>query len=87
MLSPGIIQPLLAAGNGEVEICELVVPASWDGRLVQDLAAASGGIIAALTRIGSGQLPAPDMLLAAGDVVHISATPHGLANLRQSISG
>lgn len=86
MLSPGIIQPLLAAGNGEVEICELVVPASWDGRLVQDLAAASGGIIAALTRVGSGQLPAPDMLLAAGDVVHISATPHGLANLRQSIS-
>ncbi len=87
MLSPGVIQPLLAAGNGEVEICELVVPASWDGRPVQDLATASSGLVAALTRAGYGQLPAPDMLLTAGDVVHISATPRGLASLRQAVSG
>lgn len=87
MLSPGVIQPLLVAGNGEVEICELVVPERWDGRTVQELATATGGMIAALTRTGCGQLPAPEMLLEAGDVVHISATPDGLAKLRQSISG
>lgn len=87
MLSPGVVQPLLAAGNGEVEICELVVPASWNGRSVQDLAAASNGLVAALTRTGSGQLPPPEMLLQTGDVVHISATPHGIAKLRQSITG
>lgn len=87
MLSPGVVQPLLAAGNGEVEICELVVPANWDGRTVQDLAATCNGLVAALTRTGRGQLPAPDMLLETGDVVHISATPEGLATLRQKISG
>lgn len=87
MLSPGVIQPLMAAGSGEVEICELVVPISWDGRSVQDLTTASSGVVAALTRAGFGQLPAPDMLLATGDVVHISATPHGLAALRQALSG
>lgn len=86
MLSPGIIQPLLVAGNGEVEICELVVPASWNERSVQDLATASSGMVVALTRAGCGQLPPPEMLLQTGDVVHISATPQGLARLRQTIS-
>ncbi|MCB0001799.1 MAG: TrkA family potassium uptake protein [Anaerolineae bacterium] len=87
MLTPGVIQPLLSAGNGEVEICELVVPESWHGRPVQDLATVSSGVVAALTRAGFGQIPALGTLLETGDVVHISATPLGLAALRQSVSG
>lgn len=86
LLIPGAVIPLISAGNGEVEICELVVPASWAGRTVEDLAAAGPAIVAALTRTGRGTLPEPGTVLQAGDAVHVSATPEGLAALRQHMS-
>jgi trk system potassium uptake protein TrkA len=85
LLSPGTIQPLLAAGNGEVEICEMIVPQSWDGKTVRQLAEAGDGVVAALTRAGRGQLPAAEMALKTGDVVHISITPNGIDRLRKQI--
>lgn len=87
LLSPGAVQPLLAAGNGEVEICELIVPESWNGKTVHQLADAGDGLVAALARAGRGQLPTPDTVLQTGDVVHISSTPKGIAKLRRQIAG
>jgi trk system potassium uptake protein TrkA len=85
LLEGGSVHPLISAGNGEVEICDLMVPAGWDGRTVQDLAECGSCIVAAVTRAGRGMLPSPDMLLQAGDMVHVSATVKGMAALRQGV--
>jgi trk system potassium uptake protein len=85
LLEGGSIHPLISAGNGEVEICDLMVPADWDGRTVQDLAECGSCIVAAVTRAGRGMLPTPDMRLQSGDVVHVSATVEGMTALRQGV--
>lgn len=85
LLEGGSVHPLISAGNGEVEICDLTLPVTWDGKTVQDLAAVGSCIVAAITRAGRGILPAPDMRLQTGDIVHISATVEGMAALRQKV--
>lgn len=85
LLEGGSVHPLISAGNGEAEICDLMVPPNWDGRTVQDLAECGSCIVAAVTRAGRGMLPTPDMRLQTGDVVYISATPEGMAALRQNV--
>jgi trk system potassium uptake protein TrkA len=85
LLEGGSVHPQLSAGNGEVEICDLMVPAIWDGKTVLDLAAVGPCIVAAVTRAGRGMLPTPDMRLQSGDVVHVSATVDGMTALRQKV--
>jgi len=85
LLEGGAVRPLVSAGNGEVEICDLVVPPQWAGKTVQQLAAVGPCIVAAVTRAGIATLPAPDMSLEAGDLIHISATAEGLAALREQV--
>ncbi len=85
LLEGDSVHPLLSAGNGEVEICDLMVPPAWDGRTVQDLAECGSCVVAALMRAGRGMLPSPDMRLQTGDVVFVSATPEGMAALRQNV--
>jgi trk system potassium uptake protein TrkA len=72
---------VFSAGNGEVEIYEVVVPAIWSARTVADLLGGVG-VAAALTRAGRAVLPAPDTVLEAGDVLHVSSTRSGLDTLR-----
>jgi trk system potassium uptake protein TrkA len=85
LLEGGSVHPLVSAGNGEVEICDLTVPAPWDGKTVEELAAVGHCIVAALTRAGRGVLPTPDMRLQTGDIVHISATVEGMTALRAKV--
>lgn len=85
LLEGGSVHPLISAGNGEVEICDLMVPPAWEGRTVQELAQCGSCIVAAITRAGRGLLPTSDMRLQAGDMVHVSATPDGMAALRQAV--
>ena len=85
LLEGGAVHPLVSAGNGEVEICDLIVPPPWSGKTVQELAAVGPSIVAAVTRAGRGMLPKPDMVLETGDLVHISTTPDGMNALRQQV--
>lgn len=85
LLEGGSLHPLISAGNGEVEICDLTLPEAWDGKTVQDLAACGSCIVAAVMRAGRGMLPTPDMRLQAGDVVYVAATVEGMAALRQGV--
>ncbi|MEI2691155.1 MAG: TrkA family potassium uptake protein [Anaerolineae bacterium] len=85
LLEGGSVHPLISAGSGEVEICDLIVPASWDGRTVQDLAQCGSCVVAAVTRGGRGMLPTPEMHLQVGDMVHVSATVEGMTALRQQV--
>jgi trk system potassium uptake protein TrkA len=82
-----LYQPLgravFSAGNGEVEIYELVAPEAWRGREVGDLLAATEAMAVAVTRAGKAMLPTPDLVLDAGDILHVSATLPGIEVLRE----
>lgn len=82
-----LYQPLgravFSAGNGEVEIYELVAPEGWRGRLVGELVSGADVLAVAFTRAGRSMLPAPDMVLEPGDIVHVSATLSGIEALRE----
>ncbi len=81
---PGL-QSVYTAGNGEVQICELSVPAEWSGRKLSDLVPSGSALPVSLARAGHGLLPGVDMLLQAEDVLQVSATDDGLRILRQRI--
>ena len=84
LLLHGASPTVLVAGHGEVEVHELVVPASWSGRLLS-LLVGEGSLAVALTRGGRASLPGPDATLETGDVLHVSATIEGLAALRRRL--
>jgi trk system potassium uptake protein TrkA len=76
---------VFSAGNGEVEVYELLVPADWSGRTLQELLPAAGCLAVAVTRAGRAALPGPDVVLAAGDMVHVSASLPGIEALRRRL--
>ena len=82
-----LYQPLgrtvFSAGNGEVEIYEMVVPEAWRGRLVGELLASTEALAVAFTRAGRSLLPAPDVVLAPGDILLVSATLAGIEALQE----
>jgi trk system potassium uptake protein TrkA len=82
MLHQDAIHAVFSAGNGEVEVYELIVPLAWQGRRLQDLLPDKWCLPVALTRVGQAVLPAGETHLEAGDIVHLSATLEGLEALR-----
>ena len=82
-----LYQPLgravFSAGNGEVEIYELVAPEGWRGRRVGELLTGTESLAVAFTRAGRSMLPAADLVLEPGDIVHVSATLTGIEALRE----
>lgn len=66
------------AGNGEVGVYELSVPAIWGGRPVQELVQGSAARAVSLTRAGRSRLPEPADRLQPGDILHVSATLEGI---------
>lgn len=77
---------VFSAGNGEVEVYELAIPSSWDGRLWGDLCAGIEGFLpVALTRAGRAVLPSSDTVLKDGDLINVSATFDGIKALRERL--
>jgi trk system potassium uptake protein TrkA len=79
------VKAVFSAGNGEVEVYEVYIPENWSGRSVTDLTAGEACMPVAVTRAGRAVLPAPTTILAAGDVLHVSATLEGVEALRKCI--
>jgi trk system potassium uptake protein TrkA len=79
---------VFSAGNGEVELYEMMVPSEWEGRQIFDIMSASKDCVAvALTRAGRAELPLPGSKLMAGDILTVSATLDGVKTLRACLSG
>ena len=76
------LRAVFSAGNGEVELYELVVTEAWTGRALGELVAGAEGVAVAHTRAGRAALPAGEARLEAGDVIHVSATLGGVKALR-----
>jgi trk system potassium uptake protein TrkA len=71
-----------SAGNGEVEVYEIVVPAHWNGLTIRELLAQAPQCYpVALTRAGTSLLPEATLKLEPGDVLNVSSTFEGLAPL------
>ncbi|HSR49016.1 MAG TPA: TrkA family potassium uptake protein [Anaerolineales bacterium] len=86
LLIHGEMRMVFSAGNGEVEVYEVAIPAGWWGRRLKELAGEEALIIA-LTRAGRAQLPDGDEPLEQGDVIHISATMRGIQGIRSRLAG
>jgi trk system potassium uptake protein TrkA len=85
LLSDSSLRMIFSAGNGEVEMYEVIVPESCHGRRLADLVSRRSCIVAALTRAGRAMLPTGDTILEACDVLHISATFEGVEALRREL--
>jgi trk system potassium uptake protein TrkA len=86
LLAGVALKTVFSAGNGEVEVYEVVIPESWAGRRLGDLVNGCGCVPVAVTRGGKAMLPDRDIALQSGDVVHISATFEGIEGIRRQIT-
>ncbi len=84
MISHAEIRTVFSAGNGEVEVYELLIPEDWDGRRLTDLMNELSTPVA-ITRAGRAFLPTSDTLLQTDDMVHISATFDGIEEIRRHL--
>jgi trk system potassium uptake protein TrkA len=74
-------EPVFSAGNGEVEIYEIRIPAKLAGRALREFTFPEA-IPVAVTRAGRADMPNPDHVLAEDDVIHFSATADGIREIR-----
>lgn len=84
LVHPGM-QSVSSAGNGEVQVYELTVPAEWNGRKVSELVPMEHAIPVALARNGKGILPRSEIALEPQDILQVSSTPEGVKILRERI--
>jgi trk system potassium uptake protein TrkA len=87
MLDPSF-RSIFSAGNGEVEIYEMLIPPAWNGKSIKNLLRDKPDCLpVALTRAGRAFLPDSDTTLQAGDMLNISATFDGIKALRARLGG
>lgn len=75
---------VFSAGNGEVEVYEMLVTTAWEGHTIEELTTDCSQqiIVIAVTRAGRAQFPSPDMKLLRDDILTVSATLEGVQLLR-----
>lgn len=74
---------VFSAGNGEVEVYEVMVPEFCEGLSIADLSSMEDCVPVSITRSGQAMLPNRDLRLAKGDIIHVSATMEGAEKLRR----
>ncbi len=76
---------VFSAGNGEVEIYEVLVPSRWEGCLIQNMLPPDCAVVA-LTRGGRAILPHAQSTLLEGDLLHVSANLQGANALAEALA-
>lgn len=79
------VRTVFSAGNGEIELYEIVVNNQWDGKTFNDLIDCEDCLPVSLTRAGRATIPNRDTVIHSGDVALISATFEGIENLRRRL--
>lgn len=87
MLETPSLRSVFSAGNGEVEVYELVIPERWSGRPVSELVAGLECSLVALSEGGRAAIPTPGSTLTIGAILHVGATFEGAAALRRRLDG
>lgn len=76
-----------SAGNGEVEVYEVLIPEAWGGHALGELLEPLKLCYpVALTRAGRSSLPDANVKLQAGDVLNVSTTFDGIGALTARLS-
>jgi trk system potassium uptake protein TrkA len=78
-------QNVFSAGNGEVELYEVVINDIWDGKTLNELIDCDDCLPVSLTRAGRAVIPSRDTKVRSGDVALFSATFEGIENLRRRL--
>lgn len=86
LLHHGDVRTVFSAGNGEVSLYEFIAPAAAYGRTLQEVFPEDQCRVMAVTRDGRAVLPWDDLRFEDGDIIHISATPVSLAELRTRLN-
>jgi len=81
------MRPVFSAGNGEIELYELDVPASWEGRQLAELLEGASCTVMSLTRGGRAGAAGADAVLRTGDLLHVGASLEAAAALRGRLYG
>lgn len=77
-----------SAGNGEVEVYEIVVPESWNGKTLDELLKPVRQCYpVALSRAGRAFLPEAGTVLNTGDLLNVSSTFEGIGALSALLTG
>ena len=85
MLDPSF-RTIFSAGNGEVEIYEMLIPPACEGRQLGDFLRGNPDCLpVALTRAGRAMLPDAGTVLQTGDMLNVSATFAGIKALRTQL--
>ena len=87
LLTNPMQKAVYSAGNGEVEVYELIIPEAWSGRRLGDLLESPTQFYpVALTRAGRSFLPDSTILLETDDILHVSTTFEGAGVLAARLS-
>lgn len=76
------IRTVYSPGNGEVEVYEFTIPASWDGHKLAEIVPSTDCAIVSLTHAGVASMAGREDVAHDGDVLHISATFEGVEAMR-----
>lgn len=79
------VRTVFSAGNGEVELYEVVVSEPWNGKTFNDLIDCEDCLPVSLTRAGRAIIPSRQTTLQTGDLALISATFEGIESLRRRL--
>ncbi|MCX6057123.1 MAG: NAD-binding protein [Chloroflexi bacterium] len=78
---------IYSAGNGEVEVYEIILPETWNGSTLGKLLGPLKQCYpVAVTRAGRSALPELETVLQSGDVLNISTTYDGIGALTARLS-
>lgn len=77
-----------SAGNGEVEVYEIIIPEAWNGKTVDELLNPLNQCYpVALSRAGRASLPKSGTKLQTGDLLNVSSTFEGIGALSALLTG
>jgi len=87
LLANPSLRTVFSAGNGEVEVYEVIINPQWDGHTLGKLLELGCPCLpVALTRAGRSFLPAADTRLQTGDILNVSTTFDGLGALSERLA-
>jgi trk system potassium uptake protein TrkA len=82
--NPGL-RAVFSAGNGEVEVYELVIGGHWAGQALSSLVDGIPCAPVSLTQGGKARVAEADARLGDGDLLHVAATRVNAERLRQRL--
>jgi trk system potassium uptake protein TrkA len=83
LLIDASFRAVFSAGNGEIELYEMLIPTHWEGHTLSELMNACEGCVAvAVTRAGRAEMPSPNAQLKSGDILTVGTTLDGVKRLQ-----